>query len=305
MDISIAQLRYIVALDAHRHFGRAAAYCCVSQPTLSMQLQKLEAALGVELFDRTRKPVEPTDIGALVVAQARTALAAFERIPALVADEDGRVAGELRLGIIPTLAPYLLPLVTDAFLARYPAITLDVKELQTAALLDALDAESLDAGLIATEEARPGFSSEALFTEPFVAYVAEAHPLARAARVDPASVAAQDLWLLREGHCFRDQVLNLCGAGGGGEQALRFEGSNLETLRILVEQRGGLTLLPLLATRFLAPVQQARLRPLAEPVPGRTVRLVAGRGYLKRAALRAYAGVVREEMASQPGVRVE
>lgn len=304
MTMTLTQLRYLVAVDTHRHFGRAAEACCVSQPTLSMQLHKLEETLGVEVFDRSRKPVVPTDLGRRLVAQARVALRECDRMADLVAENEGVVAGELRLGVIPTLAPYLLPLVIPAFLARYPQVRVVVRERLTADTLDALAADELDAGLIATDQSQPGIEAEALFAEPFVAYVAPGHPLAAQPVIAPADLLVDDLWLLAEGHCLRDQVLDLCGRAAAGTQALRFEGGNLETLRIMVEHIGGLTLFPFLATRFLTDAQRSRLRPLAPPAPFRDVRLVRGRGYLKRAAVDAFGTAIREATAGLDGVRV-
>ncbi|ARA92341.1 DNA-binding transcriptional regulator OxyR [Rhodothermaceae bacterium RA] len=293
--MTLTQLAYVVAVDTFRHFGRAAAHCCVSQPTLSMQLQKLEEELGVRLFDRSRKPVVPTDIGAQVVAQARVVLHEVDRIPDLIRQADDVVTGTLHLGVIPTLAPYVLPLVTGPFAERYPGVDIVVREWTTTHLLEHLATDQLDAALIASADAPAGVITQALFDEPFVAYVSPTHPLSARGRLLPDEVDVGELWLLQEGHCFRDQVLQLCGADAGRSCAtpLRFESGNLETLRILVDRTGGMTLLPFLATLFLSDRERAHVRAFQAPAPHRTVRLAYGRAYLKRALINAFAGTVR------------
>src|SRR5690625_4958151 len=175
--MTLTQLRYIVALDAERHFGRAAERCGVSQPTLSTQVRRLEEELGVEIFDRTRQPIEPTDLGRLVLDRARAVLREADALLAAVDAATDDVVGELRLGVIPTLAPYLLPRIVGELRRRYPGLVLHVEEHRTAELLERLERGALDVGLIATEEARPGLVERRLFHEPFVGYVSEDHPM--------------------------------------------------------------------------------------------------------------------------------
>lgn len=291
--MTLTQLTYLVAVDTYRHFGRAAAHCCVTQPTLSAQVRKLEDELGIEVFDRSPTPVQPTDLGARVIAQARVVLEEGERLQALVLDAGTTVAGELRLGIIPTLATYLLPLVTDRFAQAYPAVDLVVHEMITEHILDALAADRLDAGLIATAEARPGLQEEVLFVEPFVAYVST-RPVPVGPMV-PQDLAAESVWLLSEGHCFRDQVVQFCGGDAEARTSapIRFESGNLETLRHLVDRVGGMTLLPYLATLYLDAAEQQQVRPFAVPRPHREVRCVHRRAYLKQPLVEAYRETVR------------
>jgi len=294
--MTLTQLSYVVAVDTYRHFGRAAEHACVSQPTLSMQIQKLEEELGVQLFDRTKKPVLPTDIGEKVAEQARVVLREAERIRDLLAEAEATLAGDLTLGIIPTLSPYVLPLVTGTFAKRYPRISVTVREMPTRQILELLATDRLDAGLIATQEDRPGLIQRPLFTEPFVAYVSDQHRLSGNSHVSADELSASDLWLLSEGHCFRDQVLQLCGTleQTGPANPIRFESGSLETLRLLVDEAGGMTLLPHLATRSLGEAAAQHLRPFSDPVPQRTVYLIYGRAYLKRALIEAYVNVLLE-----------
>ena len=287
-------------MDRCRHFRRAARECHVTQPTLSTQIGKLEDELGGPLFDRSRQPVVPTALGKRVAEQARVVLRESRRLRDVAQETEGRVEGELRLGVIPTLAPYLLPLVSAPFAEAHPDATVAVQEMTTANMLDALDADRLDAGLIATEE--DGVSLRVLFEEPFVGYVGEGHPLAEHDEIDPRTLRPGQMWLLREGHCFRDQVLDLCAHAERGTspsaaaRPVRFESGALETLRMMVDRAGGLTLLPHLATLYLGEAERRRVRPLAEPTPRRTVRLARARPQLKEALVDAYVETVQREV---------
>lgn len=290
--MTLTQLAYLVALDDHRHFGRAAEQCYVSQPTLSTQIQKLEEELGAQLFDRSRQPVLPTDLGRRVIAQARIVLRESARIRDIVAEDESEVAGELRLGVLPTLAPYLLPLVTHRFAAAFPRVAVTILELPTQRLLEMLATDQLDAALIATEENDAGLHVRTLFNERFVAYVSPGHRLADAEMIAVTDLDLADLWLLSDGHCFRDQVLDVCGQSDalrGIQRHTHFESGNIETLRKMVEWSGGMTLLPYLATLYLSDEQRARyVKPFADPAPSRDVRIAYARPFLKRRLIDAY-----------------
>jgi LysR family transcriptional regulator, hydrogen peroxide-inducible genes activator len=291
--MTLTQLSYIVALADHGYFGRAAEACFVSQPTLSMQVRKLEQELGVTLFDRDVQPVRLTQRGAQVVAQARVVLAERDRLYALLEDGKGPLKGKLRVGIIPTLAPYLLPLVAPALEERHPDLVLAIEELTTDHLLDRLSAGQLDAGVVATEEDRPGLLTSPLFHEAFVAYVGGGTHIARDTPLRPSDLDMSDVWLLSEEHCLRDQVVQLCRHRGKTSRGIRFESGNLETLRHFVDRMGGVTLLPMLATHFLAVDTLRHLRRFAPPAPGRTIRLVQPPGSLKQLLVDAFADAVQ------------
>ena len=309
--MTLTQLAYAVAVDTHGHFGQAAAACHVTQPTLSMQLRKLERGLNVVLFDRSRMPVVATDLGRLLLDQARVVLQEASRLPDLRDQRLGHVTGELRVGALPTLAPYLLPRFLQPLTDAHPGLRLVVEELPTAGILDRLRQETLDAGLIATREATPGTVARVLFEEPFVGYVHRDHPLAGRAALTHADLSLDDVWLLSEAHCLRAQTMQLCqerGAEPGGApscaRAVRFESGNLETLKRLVERSGGLTLLPRLALGDDAPGSTAADRgaaalviPFAAPTPVRPITLVRRRAYLKRHLVDAF---VASLMASLP-----
>jgi len=296
--MTLVQLQYLVALDTHRHFGDAAAACDVSQPTLSTQLRRLEEELGARLIDRSRQPVVPTGTGERIVEQARTVLAERDRLQMLAAEADDRVTGTLRLGLLPTLSPYLLPLVLPAMEEAYPDVTLVLREWPTAELLDAVESDTLDAALIATDESGPALYEDPLFTEPFVGYVAPSHRLADRDTLTPSALSIEDLWLLSEGHCFRDQVLQVCGASSPRSSGTaQFESGSLETLVHLVRHSGGMTLLPALATHHMPEAErkthvipfadQSRLR----DTPTRDVRLV-GRRRHKQPLVDAFVAVL-------------
>lgn len=302
--VTLTQLGYAVAVDAHRHFGAAAAACHVTQPTLSAALRKLEQALGVTLFDRTHAPVVPTEAGRLVVEQARAVLREAARLGDIRDALAGAVAGELRLGVIPTLAPYVLPQLVPALRARHPGLELVVEERVTDDVVAGVRAGRLDAGLVASDVRGSDLADRVLFAEPFVGYVSAGHRLAARDTLAPDDLSLDDLWLLADGHCLRVQAVQLCqrrARGGAGPNAAataatgerrrgptasaRFESGNLETLARLVEGGEGMTLLPALAAAGLRTGAQRRLvRPFRDPAPSREVRLVQPRRQ-RRAAL--------------------
>ncbi|MBO0931353.1 hydrogen peroxide-inducible genes activator [Fibrella aquatilis] len=285
--MTLTQLEYIVAIDTHRHFATAAEHCHVTQPTLSMQIQKLEDELGVLLFDRSKQPVVPTDMGQLIVAQARMVLQTSRRIPEMAQESRDEVGGELRLGIIPTLAPYLLPHFIGAFMKRHPQVTVHLQELLTDQITERLRNGLLDVGIVVTPLRENTMTELPLFREPFTVYAAVGHPLLEKKVISPPDLAADGLWLLSEGHCFREQVLNLCGSNRVRETPLQYETGSLETLIKLIDRQGGFTLLPELATLDLDPARQARIRRFAGEQPARDISLVMHRSFLKRSLINA------------------
>lgn len=283
--MTLTQLEYIIAVDTYRHFSTAADTCHVTQPTLSMQIQKLEDELGVLVFDRSKQPVVPTETGLLILAQAREVIQAARRIPEIVQDTNNDLSGELRLGIIPTLAPYLLPYFIGSFIEKRPAVTIQIQELMTEHIVERLRTGMLDVGLVVTPLQESGLYEQPLFHEPFVLYTSDNQPIAEKEIVSIADLHHEGLWLLTEGHCFRDQVMNLCGSerkANGFTHSLQYETGSLETLIKLIDKQDGFTLLPYLATLDLDETRRKRLRPFADPQPVREVSLVVHRRFLKR-----------------------
>jgi LysR family hydrogen peroxide-inducible transcriptional activator len=285
--MNLRDLRYLLAVVDHGHFRRAAEACGVSQPTLSIQLRKLEEELGVTLFERAGKSVTPTAACARLLPHVRAAVAEADAIIAAARGLRDPLAGVLRLGIIPTLAPYLLPLVFAPLRAALPALEIEPWEDQTAALLERLRAHELDAALLATAPDRPEFASRALFDEPFLAALPPEHPLAGRGTVAEAELAP-DILVLADGHCLRDQALDACGQGGALGGPLR--AASLSTLMNMVAAGYGTTLIPGLAA---GAAQDAGLvlRPLAAR-SARTVRLVWRARFPGRAAVEAVGDVI-------------
>lgn len=304
--MNLNQLSCLLALERHRHFGRAAQACGVTQPALSMQLRKLEEELGAPLFERSRAPVEPTDLGREVVEQARRVLDEAERLREIVREHGREVAGELRLGVIPTLGPYLLPALLSRVLQRHRGLSVRVEELQTEQIFARLREAELDAALVASAPWGAGLVETTLFREPFVGYVAEGHRLHSEERLRVEDLRLEDLWLLSEGHCLRDQVVKLCAKRTGeppsGMGALHFESGNLATLKRLVEHSGGMTLLPQLAVAGLSEEERRRVRPFAEPAPAREIRLVRRQSYLKRRLIEVLTQELQRFRAELPPV---
>lgn len=294
--ITIIQLSYVAAVARTRNFGLAAKTCFVSQPTLSMQIQKLEEELGVILFDRSKRPVEPTAIGRGIVRQARVVLQEVRRIEEMIGEERGEVSGEFRLGIIPTLAPYLLPLFLESFTKTYPGVNLIIEELQTRQIIERLADDSIDAGILVTPLNCRGIIERPLFYEPFVVYLAPGHAYRSLTKVSENDLSLNDIWLLNEGHCFRDQAIELCKKvrdRGFGNKNPVFESGNLETLKRLVDKKFGYTLLPYLAIADMPESRrERRIRLFKAPVPTREVSVVYSRAFLKKRTIDALASAI-------------
>lgn len=293
--MTLVQLEYLVAVDTHRHFATAAEHCFVTQPTLSMQLQKLEEELGVQLFDRSRVPVRPTELGKEIIAQARVVLAESKKIQELVQNQKQELSGELRIGVIPTLAPYLIPLFITSFLEKHPQVRVVVQELLTEEIVEKLNHELLDVGLLVTPLANKSIKELPLFYEAFVAYINPNHPLAKQSHIAADELDLDELWVLNEGHCFRSQVLNICNRGGSGAGShLDYKSGSLETLKRIVETQHGLTLLPELSVLEMPEEKQKLVHAFEEPQPLREVSLVVHRSFLKKKLIEA----LRQEIIS-------
>lgn len=281
--MTLVQLEYIVALDTFRHFGVAAEKCFVTQPTLSMQVQKLEEELGILLFDRGKQPVIPTDAGKDVIEQARRVLKESAKIKEIINSKKGLLAGEIKIGIIPTLAPYLIPLFLPSFIKKYPSVKVILEELKTEDILYRLKNDLLDTGILVGPLGDPQINEKKLFYEPFVAYVSKKHSLYKKKILKEEDLEVNDLWLLQEGHCMRSQVLKMCKASGhgNGDNQVIYEAGSIETLKKLVELNQGVTLLPELALADLNAGQRGMVRYFYEPEPVREVVLVTHRNIVK------------------------
>lgn len=298
--MTLTQLSYIVAVDRYRHFATAAEKSYVTQPTLSMQIHKLEEELDVTIFDRSKSPVVPTEIGERIIEEAKVILKQSKHIEDLAMLKDDQIRGEFRIGIIPTIAPYLLPLFLKNFTEKYPDVKLIFEEMMTEELLGLLEQDQLDVGIIATPTEQSFIHEVDLYYEPFVGYVSGGHPLSEREILNVDDLDAANLWLLNEGHCFRDQTIKLCKKNrrkSAKQLNIEFESGNLETLKQLVEQDFGMTLLPYLAIKQLdKQCAKAYLKYFEEPAPRRKVRLAYSREFLKTNIIEAFTDEIRDSV---------
>lgn len=288
--MNLRDLEYMVAVADMRHFGKASEQCNVSQPTLSMQIKKLEESLGVAIFERGGRQAMPTPVGAQLVAKARQVLRGADEIRELARAAQDPLAGEFRLGLFPTLAPYLLPLCVSAIHKALPRIRLLLVEEKTDRLLEQLAEGRLDAALLALPVEAEGLESEALFDDPFLLAVPRGHRLAERKRVRMEDVVNEPLLLLEEGHCLRAQALEVCRIAGAQEQH-EFRATSLETLRHMVAAGVGITLIPRLAARADAAIAYI---PFAEKDVSRRVGLVRRKSMPRGAAAAKLADIVRQ-----------
>lgn len=277
--MNLQQLEYIVAVDTHQHFGRAAASCFVTQPTLSMMIQKLEDEIGTKVFDRSKKPVIPTEKGVAIIQQARVILREIDRMQTILRQQKNSIEGQLTIGIIPTLAPYLLPFFLGSMLQKYPGLQVNLMELTTEALLQRLMKGQIDVGILVTPLYNKLVHETPLFYEEFFVYASNTFDKQY---LLPKDIDPKGLWLLEEGHCFRSQIINLCELRQKSNGQLQYEAGSLETLIKLVDHQEGTTILPELATRFLTETQRKKLHAFLAPAPVREVSLVRHRDDLKR-----------------------
>jgi len=259
-----------------------------------MQIQKLEEELGVVLFDRSKQPVVPTDIGIKVIRQARTILQESERLQNIIDTETGEFKGTLKVGIIPTIAPYLIPLFLESFVNKYPGIELVIDEITTKEIVRALNKDLLDVGILALPINAPDFIEQALYYEPFVGYISKKNVLFKKNKIDIDDLSRDDLLLLKEGHCLRGHALKLCRSSDRewrqNERRILFESGTIDTLKKLVEQNFGITLLPYLAVKDIESEEKKSLvREFNPPVPKREVGLIYSKILLKKHFIEALA----------------
>lgn len=290
--MTLVQLEYIVALDTYRHFVAASEKCFVTQPTLSMQVQKLEEELGVKIFDRTKQPVIPTEIGKSIIAQARVILNEANRMRDLINDQNDVMTGELKVGVIPTLAPYLLPPLFQHIRIKYPQLNLIIKEIITEEVIHELKNNRLDCGLVATPLKDASIKEDVLFYEELFVYVSKKNALFDKKYVLANDIDPNQLWLLEEGHCFRSQILNLCELRKHSDLNFKYETGNIETLKRMVDKSDGITILPELAVMEFSQSQRKFVKPLKEPRPAREVSLVTHRDHIKTRLIR----ILKEEI---------
>ncbi|GJL57061.1 MAG: transcriptional regulator [Nitrospirales bacterium] len=288
--MTLTQIEYVLAVAKEGSFRGAADSRFVSQPALSTQIHKLEDELGVLIFDRSQSPIRPTKIGALIIEQAKVLQNEALRIPELVQTQKHGLVGELSVGAIPTISPYLVPQFLKSFNAKYSKIDISISELTTHTCLKHLEQEEIDVAILATKEDEKRFVQEKLFDEEFLLFVNKENKLLKKKTILTADINLKDLWLLEEGHCLSDQIVSACQLRQDVSQLpghLNFKIGNLESLRLLVQENFGYTLLPYLATLKLNLKEKKLLRAFADNKPQRTIYLTLRRGYLKEALVKA------------------
>ena len=288
--MTITQLKYVLAVSEHKNFTRAAEHVFVTQPTLSMQIQKLEEELNILIFDRGKKPIELTNVGKKIVNQARNIVNEAERMQDVVDQEKGFIGGEFKLGIIPTIMPTLLPMFLKNFTSKYPKVNLKIEELTTVEIISKLKDNHLDAAIAATPLLQEKIKERVLYFEPFVGYVPKSHRLNSKNKLDRTDLDINDILLLEDGHCFRDNVVNICKnlKNSNAKDSFQLESGSFETLIKLSNEGFGMTLLPYLNTLdFSKKEQKEYLRYFNEPSPAREVSLLYKKSELKMQIINA------------------
>ena len=295
--MTLTQIEYMLAVAKAKSFRGAAEARFVSQPALSTQIQKLEDELGVLIFDRSQSPILPTKIGALIIKQAKVLQNEALRIPELVQTQKHGLMGELSVGVIPTISPYLVPLFLKSFNHTYPQIDISISELTTHTCLKHIEDEDIDAAILATKEDEKRFIQERLYDEEFLLFAHKDNKLLKKKQVSIGDVCLTELWLLEEGHCLSDAIITTCSLRQDVSQLpghLNFKIGNLESLRLLVQEHFGYTLLPYLSTLKLNPKEKKLLRRFSGKRPQRTVYLTLRKGYLKEGVVKALKSKILE-----------
>lgn len=304
--MTITQLHYVLAVAEYKNFTLAAEKCFVTQPTLSMQIQKIEEELGIQIFDRSKKPIQLTDIGLKIVSQAKNIVNEANRIKDIVDQQKGFVGGEFRLGIIPTVMPTLLPMFLNNFIKKHPKVNLIIEELNTDEIIHKLKNGHLDAAIAATPLEEISLKEIVLYYEPFVAYIPDGHVNSKLKEIEVSDLNLQEILLLQDGHCFRDGILNLCKNVNGLHDTVntfQIESGSFETLIKLADEGLGTTLLPYLHTLDLNEKNKTKLRPFKDPKPAREVSLIFPKSELKLQIIEALrdsiSGIIRGAIAFQ------
>ncbi len=302
--MTITQLKYVLAVAEHQNFTKAAEKCFVTQPTLSMQIQKLEDQLKVLIFDRSKKPIELTEIGKKIVKQAKNIVNESDRIQDIVDQQKGFIGGEFKLGIIPTIMPTLLPMFLKTFIKRYPKVKLKIEELTTEDIIQHISDGHLDAAIVATPLENELIKERVLYYEPFVAYVPKQHRLESKKNIDVSDLEIEDMLLLEDGHCFREGVINLCKAfKKHDEDNFQLESGSIEMLVKLSNEGLGMTMLPYLHTMDIKESEKSNLHHFNEPTPAREVSIIYHKSELKMQIIEALqtviSGIIRGAIAFQ------
>lgn len=306
--MTLQQLEYILAVDRFRHFAKAAEHCRVTQPTLSAMIQKLEEELDTRIFDRSQQPVCPTPVGVHIIEQARLVLVQTNRIKNIIEEEKHSLTGTFTLGILPTIAPYLLPRFFPQFMKKYAGLDMRVVEMKTNDIKAALQTGEIDAGIVASLAGMEEFGQAALFYERFFAYIAREDALFNNELIRTSDLNGEQLWLLDEGHCFRDQLVRFCQLKSARASQLAYHLGSMETFMRMVESGKGVTFIPELAVLQLGDIQKELVRPFAIPCPTRQIVLLTNKNFIRHTLLQKLTdeiqGAVPREMLSLQATQV-
>ena len=302
--MTITQLIYVLAVAEQQNFTKAAEKCFVTQPTLSMQIQKLEDQLNVQIFDRTKKPIELTEVGRKIVNQAKNIVNESYRIQDIVDQQKGFIGGEFKLGIIPTIMPTLLPMFLKTFIKKHPKVKLKIEELTTEEIIAKIIDGHLDAAIVATPLEQENIKERVLYYEPFVSYIPKSHRLHHNNKIEVSDLDINDMLLLEDGHCFRDGVINLCKAfKSQTDEKFQIESGSIETLIKLSNEGLGMTLLPFLHTLDIKDNEKENLHYFNDPSPAREVSIIYHKSELKMQIIEALhnviSGIIRGAIAFQ------
>ena len=292
--MTIIQLKYMLLVAEHKNFTTAANKSFVTQPTLSIQIQKLEEELGTKIFNRNTKPVLLTDIGKKIVQQAQRIIEESSRMTDIVAQEKGFIGGEFKLGILPTVMPTLLPKFLNTFIKKYPKVDIKIEELTTDNICKKINDGHLDAGIAATPLLRDNIIEKSLYYEPFVGYVPSSFPFHKNKNIEIDDLNLSDLLILEDGHCFRNHVLNLCEINEKKIQKFDLKSGGFETLIHLADTGLGMTILPYLNAMILPKEKQVNVKFFREPAPAREISLIHSKSQLKISIISALKSTISE-----------
>lgn len=283
--MTLQQLEYVMAVYRCKHFAKAAEYCNVTQPTLSSMIQKLEDELGIKIFDRSKQPIHPTAAGQLVIERAWNILVRAKHLKEIVEEERKSITGTFNVAILPTIAPYLLPRFLPQLMNEYPEMDIRVTEMKTEEIHKALKHGDIDAAILAKLDGQDDFKMHQLYVEKFFVYVSKNDNLFNKQNIRTTDLSGEFLWLLDEGHCFRDQLVKFCHLKSAVKSKKAYNLGSIETFMRIVESGKGVTFIPELALQQLTDVQKELVRPFAHPIPTRSIVLLTQKNYIRTTQL--------------------
>ncbi len=294
--MTLQQLEYVMAVYRHKQFAKAADDCNVTQPTLSSMIQKLEDELSVKIFDRKRQPIQPTQAGMKLIEEAWKVLNRAKKLKQTIDEERHALTGTFEVGVLPTIAPYLIPRFFPQLMNEHPEMDVRITEMKTEDMRRALRRGDIDAGILARVDGLEEMECTPLFREQFFAYVAEGDPLFEKEFIRPADLSGEYLWLLDEGHCFRDQLVKFCQLKSAALSKKSYNLGSIETFMRIVEHGKGVTFIPQLALSQLTKEQHRLVRPFAHPVPSREIILMTSPNFIRHRLLRMLVDRIKESL---------